>query len=170
MVTEASTRPHVRLAREADLATVHRIETESFADDPWTLGMLTETLHSADSVMIVAADSHEVLGYAAVLAAKGASEADVLTIAVDARARGRGVGRTLLVALATEAQARGAKLLFLEVRESNATARSLYRSEGFEHVGVRPKYYPAGDDGQREDAVMMRLDLHHWCETKKESA
>lgn len=170
MATTASAREHVRLGREDDLEAIHRIETQAFAEDPWSVGMLAETLRSDDSVMIVAADAHDVLGYAAVLAARGAGEADVLTIAVDAPSRGRGIGRTLLVALATEAHARGAKQLFLEVRAGNDAAQSLYRSEGFERIGVRPRYYPAGTDGEREDAVMMRLDLPRWCESRKESA
>jgi ribosomal-protein-alanine N-acetyltransferase len=46
-----------------------------------------------------------------------------------------------------------ARLVHLEVRPSNATARTLYRSLGFRETGRRPRYY--GD----EDALLMTLDL-----------
>ena len=43
--------------------------------------------------------------------------------------------------------------MHLEVRPSNAAARTLYRSLGFRETGRRPRYY--GD----EDALLMTLDL-----------
>lgn len=148
-----------RVARADDLEAISRIEAASFPEDPWTRSMLAETLANADSPVFVVEDAAAgAVGFAAVLAARGAGEADVLTIAVDPDARGRGVGRTLLRRLARAARDRGAHLLFLEVRAGNAPARALYESEGFAEIGVRPHYYRP--DG--EDAVVMRLDLHRW--------
>ncbi|WP_225732864.1 ribosomal protein S18-alanine N-acetyltransferase [Pseudoclavibacter sp. CFCC 11306] len=154
----------LREAMTADLTSISRIEQASFPDDPWTPTMLAETVASPDSPVWVAerrAEPHEaeMLGFAAVLAARGASDADVLTIAVDAAARGLGIGRRLLTALATTAKARGAHQLFLEVRAGNSVARGLYESEGFGVIGTRPRYYQP--DG--EDATVMRLDLHRWA-------
>ena len=48
--------------------------------------------------------------------------------------------------------------LWLEVRQSNAPAQRLYRQAGFEDIGLRRGYYPAGVHG-REDALVMRLNL-----------
>lgn len=45
--------------------------------------------------------------------------------------------------------------VWLEVRESNAPARALYESIGFEHVSVRKGYYPLHHN-RREDAIVMR--------------
>ncbi|MEE8547256.1 MAG: ribosomal-protein-alanine N-acetyltransferase RimI, partial [bacterium] len=42
----------------------------------------------------------------------------------------------------------------LEVRVSNAAARSLYKGFGFREVGVRESYYADG-----EDAVVLGLEL-----------
>jgi ribosomal-protein-alanine N-acetyltransferase len=42
---------------------------------------------------------------------------------------------------------------FLEVRQSNAPARELYRKLGFQEVGVRPDYY----DEPSEPAIVMRF-------------
>ena len=48
------------------------------------------------------------------------------------------------------------KSLYLEVRESNRTARHMYAERGFEEIGVRRNYY----DHPREDArvLLKRLD------------
>ena len=48
----------------------------------------------------------------------------------------------------------GVTYMTLEVRRSNETAQSLYRSLGFIQVGVRKKYYE--DNG--EDALFMVCD------------
>jgi len=51
----------------------------------------------------------------------------------------------------------GAKRCLLEVRASNAAARGLYRSLGFQVDGVRKNYYPAATG--REDALLMSREL-----------
>jgi ribosomal-protein-alanine N-acetyltransferase len=55
------------------------------------------------------------------------------------------------------ARGHGAKRMFLEVRPSNISGQGLYRRLGFETIGRRRGYYPAG--AVREDAVVMALDL-----------
>jgi ribosomal-protein-alanine N-acetyltransferase len=47
--------------------------------------------------------------------------------------------------------------VFLEVRPSNEIALKLYRSVGFEQIGIRPAYYQA--DNGREDAVILAATL-----------
>jgi ribosomal protein S18 acetylase RimI-like enzyme len=42
---------------------------------------------------------------------------------------------------------------FLEVRESNIAARSLYEGLGFQAVGTRPGYY----DNPPETGIVMRI-------------
>ena len=45
--------------------------------------------------------------------------------------------------------------MWLEVRASNAGARTLYDARGFAAMGVRKRYYQA----PREDAIVLRADL-----------
>jgi len=52
------------------------------------------------------------------------------------------------------AKSMGLQRATLEVRVSNAAAIGLYHSKGFEDSGIRPKYYPDG-----EDALIMWRDL-----------
>ena len=45
------------------------------------------------------------------------------------------------------------------MRSSNTPAQALYQGFGFQRMGLRKQYYPAGN-GQREDALVMSLNLH----------
>jgi [ribosomal protein S18]-alanine N-acetyltransferase len=76
-------------------------------------------------------------------------EAEILNLAVDPDYRRRGLARKLLAAAF-----RQPRTFFLEVRQSNTAAQSLYRSLGFTECGRRPGYYRNPD----EDAVLMRRD------------
>ncbi|HEY0374173.1 MAG TPA: ribosomal protein S18-alanine N-acetyltransferase [Amnibacterium sp.] len=145
----------LRPAAPGDLDAVMAIETASFPTDAWSRSSMAATLADRDTAAIVATEADALLGYAAVLAPRGADDADVLTIAVAEAARGRGIGRALLERLLQEATARGAAQVFLEVRADNPVATALYVSAGFVAVGRRPHYYKPDD----VDAVVMRLEL-----------
>ena len=82
-----------------------------------------------------------------------ASRISERTIGVAASWRGLGLGRRLLDALLEAARVKGVEAVFLEVRESNVSARGLYERAGFKEVGRIPGYYrnPA------EEAVRMVL-------------
>lgn len=82
-------------------------------------------------------------------------EMEILNIAVTPDMRRKGYGRRLLRLVLQIARKMGIQRTFLEVRENNIAAQTLYESMGFEAVGVRPHYYP--DTG--EDARLMRLEM-----------
>jgi ribosomal-protein-alanine acetyltransferase len=94
-------------------------------------------------------------GYAGLLAMPGATEADVQTIAVDDEARGIGMGRELMGQLHAEAARRRVREVFLDVRVDNERAQRLYRSLGYQEIGIRTGYYQPDN----VDALVMRLDL-----------
>ncbi len=75
-----------------------------------------------------------------------AGEAELLRIAVDPAHRGEGHGRLLLEACQRDLVAQGMTRLFLEVRVSNQAALQLYRACGWQRCGLRPGYYPDGED------------------------
>ncbi len=87
----------------------------------------------------------------------GVGELHLLNIAVSDRWHRQGLARWMLDRIRDEAMAQGMDAVWLEVRPSNARARALYRSEGYEEISVRKNYYPAVDG--REDAVVMRLAI-----------
>ena len=84
-------------------------------------------------------------------------ESELLEIAVQPAMQGRGYGKALLAQAIALARRNGAVRMFLEVRESNARARKMYTSFGFEETGRRKNYYPT-EDG-REDAILMTAQL-----------
>jgi len=88
-----------------------------------------------------------------VLARTAAGEAEILTLAVAPHARGRGLGRALLDRAIAQAETQGAQALFLEVGADNPHALALYGALGFAKVGLRKRYYGAGD------ALVLRLSL-----------
>lgn len=95
----------------------------------------------------------DVVGY--VVAWLVVDEAEVANVAVAPEVRGRGVGARLLDDALAAARDRGAAVAYLEVRDSNAAARALYASRGFEQVGRRRNYYRK----PVEDALVMRREL-----------
>ena len=78
-------------------------------------------------------------------------QAHVVTVAVDPVHQRLGLGSVLVRELLRIAEDEGMEDATLEVRDSNAAARALYRKFGFYEVGVRKKYYL----DNHEDAVIM---------------
>ena len=124
------------------LPAVTTIEAELFADEsPWTEAMFWSEL-AQQHYYLACSDGPTVVGYAGL--ASYPDEAQVQTIAVAPKYQGRGVGRRLLTALLTAA---GPRRVLLEVRTTNEPALTLYKSMGFQQIGIRRGYYqPSGAD------------------------
>jgi ribosomal-protein-alanine N-acetyltransferase len=135
----------------ADLDAVMQVEQQAYSF-PWTRGNVLDSLAAGHPAWLLQADD-VVLGY--YIAMAGVDEMHLLNITVNPAWQRRGLGWRLLEHLAGLCRASGAAQLWLEVRESNGPAQALYRRWGFEAVGLRKHYYPAGQS-QREHAVVMR--------------
>lgn len=83
-------------------------------------------------------------------------EATLLNIAIDPAKQQGGLGRELLQACISELHGRINRII-LEVRASNHQAQKLYRSIGFNDIGLRKDYYPTFTG--REDAYVMDIHL-----------
>ncbi|MBZ5707482.1 MAG: ribosomal protein S18-alanine N-acetyltransferase [Acidobacteriia bacterium] len=83
-------------------------------------------------------------------------EWEIENIAIAGSARRRGLGTRLLGEFLDLARAQGSEAVFLEVRESNQAARSLYEKWGFLEGGRRPRYY----HDPEEDAIVYRMEFH----------
>lgn len=87
-------------------------------------------------------------------------EAQLLAIAVAQTQRRQGIGAALLSQLMQLWQERAVKSVFLEVRETNIAAQSLYEKFGFRQTGRRRAYYPPlQEKTERENAVLMQKEL-----------
>lgn len=147
--------PPVRLrpATADDVTAMAAIEANAFSD-PWPASAFRALLEGGPAAVTVATDPHgEVVGYTVVMVA--GLEGDLANIACAAAWRGRGVGDCLLAGVLADARSRGVASLFLEVREGNTPARSLYAKHGFLPVGRRRRYY----QHPLEDALVLRRDL-----------
>lgn len=148
--------PRLSPVRLADLDSLMGIEVRAYAH-PWSRGNFVDSLVAGyDAQKLL--DAHgEWLGYA--VAMPGVEEMHLLNLTVAPEHQGRGFARLLLDALVARARERRALTLWLEVRESNHRAQTLYRRYGFALAGRRRAYYPDGP-GRREDALVMSLPLH----------
>lgn len=135
----------------AHIPEVAAIEREAMAE-PWSENMLRAELDSQNSHILVGIEDGKTVCYGGFRQAL--DEADILNVAVLASMRRKGLGREMMSRLIREAMTLGVRRLTLEVSEDNAPAIALYRSFGFERVGVRKRYYL-----DRFDALIMRLEL-----------
>lgn len=139
----------------AHLDAVMAIEVAAYAF-PWSRGNFVDSLASGYDAAVLYDGEGGILGYFVAMA--GVEEMHLLNITVAPQAQHRGHALHMLDALVSLCRERGARQLWLEVRESNARARTIYLRRGFVHVGRRRGYYPA-PNGQREDAAVMSLAI-----------
>lgn len=134
----------------AHLDAVAELERECFAH-PWSRQSLEMTLGGDDSLFFVAEQDGRVIGYIGMSFVL--DEGYIYNVAVEKSSRKNGVGSALIQTLVNYGKKNGFAFITLEVRESNAAARSLYSSFGFIKVGERKKYYSDPVD----NAVLMTL-------------
>jgi len=145
-----------RPLREGDVAYVAALEAQIHAA-PWTLRNFHDALAAGYSARVGERECR-IVAYGVLMLAPG--EAQILNLSVVPDARREGLGRALLRQFVDDALRWNAEQVFLEVRESNVAAISLYEAEGFAPVARRVGYYPgAAPDAQREDALVMRRSL-----------
>lgn len=142
----------LRAAHADDLSSIVAIESACFRADPWPRESFDAFLDRPNAVFVVAAtqDGGPVAGYAVLLSA--ADEAEILNLAVAHHHRCNGVGSALLQHVLKAAAGEGVRSVYLEVRDSNSSARRLYASHGFIEVGRRRRYY----ERPTEDALILQ--------------
>jgi [ribosomal protein S18]-alanine N-acetyltransferase len=144
----------IRPMNELDVPVVGAIERAGY-QFPWSDGIFRDCLRVGYVCRVVEADA-DMAGYG--IMSVGAGEAHILNVCIREEYRSRGLARKMLLYLLDRARIAGMYEAFLEVRPSNAIASRLYRSLGFEQVGIRRGYYQATVG--REDAQVLRRILH----------
>jgi len=139
--------------RPEDVDAVLDIEQRAYPF-PWTCANFTDSLAAGYSAWCCRLEG-ELIGYAVMMLV--IDEAHLLNITVAPDWQRHGYGLLIMHHLFGVARPHGAKRMFLEVRSSNAPGQGLYKRLGFETIGWRRGYYPAGVG--REDAVVMALTL-----------
>lgn len=142
----------IRIEKEAgrlDLAPqLVEILDDAYGQSPWTLEQIIADLGQPQSWYVFAYSGEELVGFLAMQ--ETLYELEVVQIAVRKEWQGRGIAGQLLESLPQE------KEVFLEVREGNTPARTLYQKQGFKEIGCRKGYYHAPS----EDAIMMKREAN----------
>ncbi len=145
----------LRPMRRRDLEAVLQIETRAFPK-PWSRAFFEKELASPQARCTVATagddDAAPIVGYT--VAWRVLDEVHLLNVAVHPQHRGASIGRRLVEDVLDDGRRAGGRVVYLEVRAGNVTARRLYRRLGFRDLGVRRGYYGPG-----QDAIVMELGL-----------
>lgn len=143
----------IRPLSEEDLTAVLEIERLGYSH-PWTEAVFLDCFR-ADYRLWALTRAGVLIGYAVV--AYLVDEAHLLNLCVTPSWRQQGGATQLLQHVCARSREDGMRQVLLEVRESNESARRLYRREGFSAIGRRPDYYPGA--GRREAAEVMSRPL-----------
>ena len=147
----------VKEATEQDFTSAADLEA-LWSGAPWSARAFSEFCAQASAHLFVLRKRDDFVGYLALRLAADMCEID--TFAVAPEYRRRGAGRALLSFALDFAAKNGAAQVFLEVRESNESARSLYESLGFAVCGIRKRFY----QNPTEDAILYQYDPETNCE------
>jgi ribosomal-protein-alanine N-acetyltransferase len=149
----------IRLMQECDLAAVMENENAAY-EFPWSSSIMASNQKRHYCIVFESEknqqnENAEILGHAVLSTV--ADEASVLNIAVSPKAQRQRIGYQLMENILAHALSKNCIEVFLEVRESNRPAFSMYHQFGFNEVGVRKNYYPSKEG--REDAILLACYL-----------
>ena len=146
----------LREAFEDDLEVIHEIE-QTVYPTAWTLNFFRLMLGMTEDLFLVALENDEVIGYTVGEIRKRGRKADlktvghILNVAVRGDCQGMGVGTLLMDEVEGRLWSKGVDLIYLEVRESNTGAKTMYRKRGYQYVRTAKGYY-----GDEDGFVMMK--------------
>jgi [ribosomal protein S18]-alanine N-acetyltransferase len=160
---------HIRPATVADIPHIMRLERQSATAAHWTDEQYRQLFQSESSprlLLVVQAAPPRSTGLKSgadagsgivgfLIAHHLGPEWELENIVVAPTARRKGLGKQLLNSLLAAARDKNSNSVFLEVRESNSGARTLYEKAGFRQTGRRKSYYTS----PLEDAILYRWTL-----------
>ena len=147
----------IRPATAADIPSIMQLERPSATAGHWTEEQYHQAFQrdGATRLVLVGAEDSATSPAGFLVAQHLAPEWELETIVVASTFRRKGLGKRLLDSLLDAAKKTNSTAVFLEVRESNVPARTLYEKTGLERTGRRKSYYT----NPSEDAVLYRLTL-----------
>lgn len=122
---------------------LYEIEIECFQKEAFTKQQIAYLLTDCNSVGLIAKSNGEIAGFVIgkIYQDEKSSTGHILTIDVSPKYRRKGIGLKLLQELERILKERGVKACFLEAREDNIAALSLYRKHGYKEAGKLKNYY-----------------------------
>lgn len=129
------------------LPSILQLYKDDFADG-WNKAMLESAFDTNRFIALGAIEGDNLIGL--ITCSIAVDDADIEGIVVASEFRRKGYAQILLTELETMLLQKGIKKIFLEVREGNLPAISLYEKNGYLKINIRKKYYSDG-----ENAVIM---------------
>ena len=154
--TEVGPTCRVRAATPGDIPEIMRLEQAAPSAAHWTKESYEAIgRENAPPRITLVAEGLEGKLCGFVVARIVADECELENIIVEERETRKGIGSVLLRTLSATARSQAVKRIFLEVRESNHSARALYEKLGFQRDGERSSYY----SDPVEKAILYSLKL-----------
>ncbi len=148
----------IRDVLESDLVKIHAIETEVYPT-PWSFSFFNMMHLLKETMFIVATENDEIVGYCVgeienmVKLEAPIQIGHVLNVAVSHNHQHKGIGSLLLDEIESRFEDEEAEMAYLEVRESNEKAQTVYKKRGYQYVRTSKGYY------EDEDGFIMMKSL-----------
>jgi ribosomal-protein-alanine acetyltransferase len=122
---------------------LYEIEAECFEKEAFTRKQIAQLLTEYNSVSLMTGMNGDIAGFVIgrMDVERDIRTGHILTLDVLPKYRRRGVGQTLLKEVEKIFKEKGAEACYLEVREGNAAALSLYEKLGYKKIGKLKNYY-----------------------------
>jgi [ribosomal protein S18]-alanine N-acetyltransferase len=152
----------IRRANSSDIPAMIALDRQTVTAAHWSEQQYQRLFAPTDSavssaIAFVAEDEPEekkiCKAQAFLIAHQVDAEWELQNLVVSPSHRQQGIATGLVEELVEAIRDRKGAVIFLEVRESNQAARSLYKKLGFEETGLRKSYY----SNPPENAIICRL-------------
>ena len=141
----------IREGTKADIPKLLKLEKLCFSE-PWSEMDFTLEMDNDLVTYHLCFDGDELIAYVGFLAVL--DECQINNVAVHPDYRRCGLGRKMIERVLSFTREKGLKFWLLEVNSKNDAAINLYKSFGFEEVGLRVNYY-----GRGKDAILMTREI-----------
>ncbi len=130
-----------------------KIELDAYGRDHWNRDVFYSELDKPNSYnKVVLNNNNKAIAF--LITSNLFEEAEILSIAVSKGYQGMGVSKLLLNDFIKYSKFNGIEKIFLEVKENNKIAISLYIKFGFKKISQRKHYY---SDGTNADIMMLEF-------------
>ena len=126
----------------------------------WSTNDYEEEAKRSDSIMLACRSGDSLIGFIVGRLIPGhlkGTDAEIYNIGVRPSFRQMGIGQLLMQNFVSQCVNHSARVLWLDVRESNESALRFYKAFGFTEAYRRPNFYSDPAEG----AIVMNLDLSY---------